>query len=287
MRRNTCLLVACGMLAGCGQSRARICLTADQARRVNLRFTDALAGDSRRSVFLLTGANIVRYDPGEHEIEELLRKNRSDLVDLAIAQEDVLLALGRDALYTVFAGELIELLKLPGRGQKVSCHGDRIYVLVRTHSGRQGLLCYDFTRKQVEPLLVTPERISALCAVHGGCLVASGGSLYKLFVPEASAAGSDRETHRVLLLAIAGKAIASVAADPEHATVYFASPTVTYAWSGRRAVPLFPMGGQVRYREGVLAIASADLHQVVQLSEPAARADRMLRDAPPAALGPP
>ena len=286
MKRIACLFVACTSLAGCRQSQARICLTEPQARKLNLRFTDALAADSRQNVFLLTGGNIVRYGPREHEIEELLRTSRRDLVDVAVAPEDVLLALGRDALYAVFAGELVELLKLPGQGLKVSCHGDHVYVLVGTRAGRQGLLRYDFARKHVEPLLVTPEQISAVCAVPGGCLVASGGSLYKLFVPEASAAGAAREVHRVLLLATAGKAIVSVAADPRHAMVYFAGPNMTYAWAKRRAVPLFPMGGQVRYHRGVLAIASPGLRQVVQLTEPAARADRMLRDAPPAVLPP-
>jgi hypothetical protein len=286
MKRIACLLVACASLAGCGQSRARICLAEPQARRLNLRFTDALAADSQRNVFLLTGGNVVRYGPREHEIEELLRTSRRDLVDLAVAPGDVLLALGRDALYAVFAGELVELLKLPGQGLKLSCHGDHVYVLVRTRAGRQGLLRYDVARKQIEPLLVTPERVSALCAVPGGCLIAAGGALHKLFVPEASAPGGAREVHRVLLLARAGGAIVSVAADPDHAMVYFSGPRVTYAWAERRAVPLFPMGGQIRYRRGVLAIASPALRQVVQLSEPAAQADRMLRDAPPAVLPP-
>jgi hypothetical protein len=61
---------------------------------------------------------------------------------------------------------------------------------------------------------------------------------------------------------------------------------VTYAWAGRRVVPLFPMGGQVRCRNGVLTIASPGLRQVVQLAEPAARAGRMLANAPPMALPP-
>jgi hypothetical protein len=286
MKRTLFLLAACVLSAGC-QSRARVCLTEDQARGLNLSFTDALAADSHDSVFLITRGNVVRYDPGRHEVEYLLRQGRAGLADLAVARDDVLLALDRAALHAVFAGELVEVLKLPGAGLRASCHGDHVYVLVRTASGERGLLRYGFDTKQIEPLLLTREPVSAICAVPGGCLFASGGSLYKLFVPPAeSAPAGPREVSRVLLLAMAGKEIVSVAADAEGRIVYFAAPRMTYAWAKQRVVPLFPVGGQVRCCGGRLTIASPDMRQVVQLVSPASRVRRMLDRARPAVLSP-
>ncbi len=286
MKRTGFLIAACALLAGC-QPRARVCLTQEQSRRLNLTFTDALATDADGSVFLMTRDNVVRYDPGKHEVEELLRAGRAGLADLAVADGDVLLALGRTALYAVFAGELVEVLKLPGEGLRASCCGDYVYVLVRTASGEVGLLRYGFGAKQVEPLMLTRQRVSAICAVHGGCLIASGGSLYKLFVPAAGGDGAaEREAHRVLLLAMAGKEIVSVAADPHEKLVYFAGAKMTYAWAKRRVVPLFPTGGQVDYRRRVLTIASPGARQVVQLVKPASRARQMLGGARPAVLPP-
>ena len=285
MKRILFLVAACALHAGC-QPSARVLLTEEQARRLNLSFTDALASDSHGSVFLLARGDVVRYDQARHEIEYLLRQARTHLADLTVADGDVLLALDRAALHAVFAGELVEVLKLPGSGLRASCHGDHVYVLVRTASGEQGLFRYDFGTKRIEPLMLTRERVSAVCAVHGGCLVASGGSLYKLFVPEASGEGLPGEVHRVLLLAMAGKEIVSVAADPQEKLVYFAAAGMTYAWAKRRVVPLFPMGGQLDYRDRVLTIASPGLRQVVQLVNPANRARQMLDGAPAGVLPP-
>jgi len=278
MKRPILLIAACVLLGGC-QPKARVCLTATQADKLGLNFTDAVATDKHNNVFLIARSNIARYDPPKHQIEYLLRNSRSDLVDLTVAEGDVLLALGKTALHAVFAGELVQVLELPGRGLKASAHGDWVYVLVVTSSGRGGLFRYGFSTKQIEPLLATRGQVSAICAVSGGCLIASRGMLHKLFVPPAGGSGP-REVHRVLLLAIAGKEITSIAADPDGKIVYFASPNMTYAWAKKRVVPLFPMGGQLAYADRKLTIASPDLRQVIQLIDPAGRTRQLLGTKP-------
>lgn len=286
MKRTALIIAACALLAGCRQPYTRICLTAAQAGRLGLNFTDALATDARNNVFLIARGNVVRYDSARHQLEYLLRSGRSDLADLAVADGDVLLTVSRDALNAVFAGELVPVLQLPGRGLKASCHGDYVYVLLRTSSGQQGLLRYSFRTKQIEPLTLTRESISAICAVRGGCLIASGGALHKLLVPPSVSGGARRELNRGLLLATAGKRIVSVAADPHARFVYFASADMTYAWANRRVVPLFPMGGQLSYAARKLTIASPNLRQVMQLIDPAGRTRQLLRGAKPVVLPP-
>lgn len=253
MKRLPCLLLL--LLAGCS-SVMHLGITAADAEAIGLQFRDGLCVDSDGALFVATPANIVRYDPDEHCVEVLLLEKRYDIVDLAMTPDDMMLALCERSLAAVFAGQLVPLVELPERGRKVSSRDDTAFVLTTVPGGGSHLLRYSYGAKTLEGLLQSDQEITAICAVRGGCLFAVGDSVFKLLEP-----GADGVAEVVLLFAIARTTILSLAADPDDEVVYAADADMTYAWSGGQVRSFHPMGGEVCWNGGVLAIVSPELRQ--------------------------
>jgi hypothetical protein len=277
MRRLISLAAAAVFLAGCSAC-GQLQVTREHADEIGLSFRGPVATDGDGSVFLVAPGNLVRYSPRTNEVERLLRERRDDLADVGVTRDDVVLALCDRSLAAVYAGQLVPLMDLPGRGLQISCSGDYVYMLVATVDDNRALLRWRGGAEAYEPLMLAAGDVAAICAVPDGCLVASGGALHKVFAAEGRAAA---EAHRVLLLEAAGMAIRSVAADPAHEVVYISGESGTYAWSGGRIAPFLPVGGRLDYRDGRLTIVSPSEAQVLQVDRPA----RHLRDVLAATSG--
>lgn len=248
------------LASGCSSS-VRVVLVPKSAAAAGIKVENAVAADSKGSVFLAGRAQrqIVRiFDRGER-FENLLVEETS-LEALCVTDEDVLMVLCPDKVGAFFAGKIIPILSLPARGKKISCHENRMYLVVRNEQSQELLYRYDVDSKKLVPLMKTEQTISAICGVRGGCLMAVGDSIYKFFDDP-----SGGEYHLVFLCAVSEATIVSVAAYPKLQAVFFSDHDVTYVWAEGRVYPFFPLGGGISLQGDTLTIASEKTQQVIQV----------------------
>ena len=117
-----------------------------------------------------------------------------------------------------------------------------------------------------QTLLTTEDRPRALCAVRGGCLVASGGNIVKVSDPAPAADNAEGEVATVLLAAVQ-EPVTSVVADQGKLIVYFATADMTYAWIQGQIVPVFPAGSRLAWAKDTLTICrpSSPGSQMIQI----------------------
>lgn len=259
MRRAAAVL-AFAALAACAEA-PRLLLTADQSRALTLGFLGPVTADRDGSVFVLTPNNIARYDPDGHEIEELLF-DRTAMSGLAAVPGGPLLVLQESRLQAVVAGRLVDIAALPGPGLLIAAREDAVY-MVAAVGGEDALLKFDLAERRLSTLFLTSQRIGALAAVPGGCLVGVGGGVHRIFDPEGG------EVQRRLLFAVSAPGISGLAADPDARAVYFSDGAATYRWVGGRVSTAFPVGGALALSRGTLVIADRLNRQLVSLPDPA------------------
>jgi hypothetical protein len=229
---------------------------------------DIVAMDSDKAVFLSDGANIIRLD-GRGSFESILQESPGGISDVAVADDDVLMILHGAALGAFFGGRVMPVFDLPASGRRMSCYERQAY-LVLEDSGQGSLLYrYDAAAKRLVPLMRADKRINAICGVRGGCIIAVGDSLYKLFdEPSGVASG---KYHLVFLCAVSNAEITSVAAHQSSQSVLFADKDSTYVWSKGQVWSFFPLGGAICLRGDTLAISSGETGQVLRISSVSGR----------------
>jgi len=265
---------------GCQTQGPRVQIGAQQARELNLELSGGVAADSSGSLYVTTPSTVMRYEPGPGRMEDLLIDPYRDIRDIAVTSDGVVLVLRQRDLSACMAGYLASLHSLPADGIAVSCDRESAYVLTARGEGAR-LLRIRLTGSDkgfVQTLLTTEDRPSAVCAVRGGCLVASGGNIVKVAVPAQQTKDTDSDVATVLLAAIQ-EPITSVVADQDRLIVYFATADMTYAWVQGQIVPVFPAGSRLAWAKDTLAIClpSRPGSQVIQIPGAAKYTEGLLK----------
>jgi hypothetical protein len=252
-----------------------VAITSQQADSLGLSLTGKIAAAQGGDLFLVTGNGLARYNPKQNRIEDILNDPCQDIRDIALTPDGVLLVLRPRRLDAWVAGYLVGLYELPADARAVST-GDRYpYVLLYPRQGGQvvriALLGPD--KGRMETVLWTEDRPSVICAVKGGCLVASGGNVFKVTEP----VGPDRSATAVLLVAIP-EGITSMAVDQDRLILYLATANVTFAWSKGQVMPVLPFGGDLGlYGETLSICGHGQVIQLEQASQYVKRTWRSLR----------
>lgn len=249
------LLCLCGCQSGTGPALE---ISNEQAQALNLSLTGGVAADASGSVYLTTPDGLQRYDPGQRQLENLLDRSVTDLRAVAVTSDDVVLVLRPQALCGVAAGYLIDIHTVPGEATALSCDRGFAYILARTPKGGR-LIRYTLTgdkRGYLQPILTTEDHPQAICAVAGGCLIASGGTIAKVTDP-APASGHTPSQVSTAVLVVMQQPITSVVADRRNSIVYFSTADATYAWIEGQVLPIFPAGNRLAWSRDTLTICLA------------------------------
>lgn len=263
------LLAAAAVLAtGCQTGGPHVQISREHAEEMSLGLSGGVAADDSGVLYLATRTNVVRYKPGPNRMETLLIDACSDIRDVAMTPEGVVLVLRPRELSTCVAGYLVALHSLPEDAIAVSCDREFAYVLTARGQGARLLRIHlsGGNKGAQQTLLTTEDRPRALCAVRGGCLVASGGNVVKVSDPVPTADNPNGEIVTALLAAIQ-EPITSVVADEKKLIVYFATADVTYAWIQGQIVPVFPAGSRLTWAKDTLTICqpSSPGSQMIQI----------------------
>lgn len=261
--------IAAVLLAtGCQTGGPRVQITPQQARELELELSGPMAADGSGSLYMATSTTVMRYEPGRNRLEDFLIDPCRDLRDIALTSEGVVLALRQRELSACVAGYLVPLHSLPDDALALACDREFAYVLTARGQGARliRIPLAGSTKGQMQTLLTTEDRPRALCAVRGGCLVASGGNIVKVADPAQAAGNAQSEVATVLLAAI-HEPITSVVADQDRLIVYFATADMTYAWIQGQIVPVFPAGSRLAWAKDTLTIClpSRPNSQVIQI----------------------
>lgn len=253
---------------GCQSEGLRLQISPQNAKDVDVEFTGGIAAQGSDVLYLTTPTNVMRYEPGPNRMESLLFDACQDIRGVAVTPEGVVLVLRGRALSSPVAGYLVAIHPLPTDGIAVSCDREFAYVLAARGRGAQLLRIplAGAAKGQTQTLLTTEDRPAALCAVRGGCLVASGGNLVKVADPVPAAGDAESQIATILLAAIR-EPITSVVADQDKLIVYFATADTTYAWIQGQIVPIFPAGSRLALAKDTLTIClpSRAGSQVIQI----------------------
>jgi hypothetical protein len=275
------LSIAAMSAMGCQATGPRVQISPEHAKQLNLSLSGGVAADKAGSVYLTTPGTLMRYEPGRNRLEDLLNDPRQDLQDVSVTPEGAVLALCSRELCAYVPGNLLRLYTLPGPATALSCDREFAYVLTSLDKGSR-LLRITLTgtgKGAIQPLLTTQDRPRALCAVRGGCLMASGGNIVKVTDPAPSTDGTGNELTTVLLVSVQ-EPITSIAADQGKLIVYFATPAMTYAWIQGQVVPVFPAGSRLALSKDTLTIclASGTDSQLIQIPGASQHAQRLLSE---------
>ena len=267
IKRMLVILTAVSAM-GCQSEDLRVQIGPEHAREVNLELTGGIAAEGSGVLYLTTPTTVMRYEPGPNRMESLMLDACQDIRDVAVTPEGVVLILRGRALSSPVAGYLVTIRPLPGDGIAVSCDREFAYVLAARGQGAQLLRIHlaGNAKGHVQTLLTTEDRPRALCAVRGGCLIASGGNLVKVADPAPAADNAESQVATVLL-AVIQDPITSVVADQDKLIVYFATANTTYAWIQGQIVPIFPAGSRLAWAKDTLTIClpSRTGSQVIQI----------------------
>lgn len=238
-------------LCGCQALRPDLNISQEQAEALNLRLTGGITASISGDIFLTTPGNLQQYNPRSRELTSLLN-DAIRIEDVAVTSDNVLLALRSESLCAAAAGYLTPIHDLPGQAYALSCDREFAYILTKSGQGTQ-LIRYHLTgntQGQIDPMLAIADHPQALCAVRGGCLVASGGNLIKVTDPMAD------QVATALLVAIESP-ITSVVADQSRLIVYFCTQDTTFAWIDGQIIPIFPAGNRLAWAQDTLTICQA------------------------------
>ncbi len=253
---------------GCQSGGPQVQISRERAGELNLQLSGGVAADDSGLVYLTTSTTVMCYKPGPNRMENLLIDSCSDIRDVAVTSEGVVLVLRQRQLSACMAGYLVSLYPLSEDGIAVSCEREFAYVLTARGQGARLLrICLSGSDKGTQQtVLTTEDRPQALCAVRGGCLVASGGNVVKVLDPVPTAENPNGEVATVLLAAIQ-EPITSVVADQKKLIVYFAAADATYAWIQGQVVPIFPAGSRLAWAKDTLSICrpSPSASQMIQI----------------------
>jgi hypothetical protein len=241
-------------------------ISKENAAALGLELSGGVAADGAGSVYVTTPTTVMRYKPGPNQMEDLLIDSCPDIRDVAVTSDGVVLVLRQRELSACVAGYLVPLHSLPEDAIAVSCDREFAYVLTAHGQGARLLRIYLSGDKKglQQTLLTTEDRPRTLCAVGGGCLIASGGNIFKVAAP--AAGNADSQVAAVLLAAIQ-QPVTSVVADQGKLIVYFATAGTTYAWIEGQIVPVFPAGSRLAWAKDTLTIClpSGANSQVIQI----------------------
>jgi len=261
-------LATIGLLAaGCQTAGPQVRISKEQAAQADLDLSAGIAVDGPGSVYATTPGGVIRYEPKTNKIENLLIDPCPDIRDVALTCDGVVLVLRKRELSACVAGYLVSLYSLPDDGLAISCDRDFAYVLTARGQGTRLLriALSGANKGSQQTLLATEDRPRALCGVRGGCLVASGGNIFKVSDPAPAATGGENHVATVLLAAIQ-EPVLSVAADQNKLIVYFATADTTYAWIEGQIVPIFPAGSRLAWAKDTLTICRpAKPGQIIQI----------------------
>lgn len=274
---------ACLLLAGCGGVLRGTPETTLHAMGVSSWLLLAVSPD--RGVFLPCEGNLLRYDPRRDRHEQVFLEAGPEIQSVACLSSGALLFADGERLATCVAGCRVPVATLPAVGKALSVWADRYAYVACAPDGGGGLLCrYDLERKELRELMATEEPIWELAAVRGGCLVAQGGAVHRVFDDtgegDPPADASAEEVRLFFVLALKDDPVTSIDADPATRVVYFADNDVTYAYLDGEVVPMAPMGGAVRVRGDVLTIFDSVRRQLLEVPDAADRARRALAAKP-------
>ncbi|MBM4025482.1 MAG: hypothetical protein FJ280_08750 [Planctomycetes bacterium] len=279
MRRPLMLISV--LLSGLGcqttTNQTRLLIGPDQAKKIDLTLSGPIAGDTAGFVYFVTPGNLMRYDPKSHQIEPMLVNPSQEIRDVAVTPDGGVLALLPQELDAYVAGHLVKVHGVPGRAAAVSCDREFAYLLTTTPKGA-ALLRYHLTggkKGTRDTLLTLEDRPGALCAVPGGCLVASGGNIVKVTDPIPTAGQAEPLVATVLLVALREN-VTSVAVDPRHGYVYFATTDSTFVWAQGRILPVFPAGSRLAWVNDTLTVCQPSVGQVVQIGAVSGHVQRLL-----------
>lgn len=267
--KHICLLILTLLsICGCQSGRPEVKISPEQARTLNLNLSGGVAANSSGDVFLTTPSGIQKYNPRKNQLENLLNDSVTDIQDVAVTSNGVLLALRPRTLCGVAAGYLFSIHSLPVNAFALSCDREFAYILLRNARGAQ-LIRYHLTgttQGHIQPILATEDVPQALCAVQGGCLLASGGNLIKVTDPIAGEDQAQSQVATALLVAIQNP-ITSVVADQSRLIVYFSTANITYAWIQGQIIPVFPAGDRLAWAKDTLTICrtSQQEDQIIQI----------------------
>jgi hypothetical protein len=298
------MLIALSAL-GCQTTtnRPRLLISPEQAKKIDLKLSDGIAGDKAGFVYLVTPTNLMRYDPKSNQIEEMLVDPSKDvnhaavtpggvvlglieeavvgprkyISDVAVTPEGVVLVLLPQELDAYVAGHLVKVHSVPAGAVAISCDREFAYILVIVENGSK-LIRYHLsgsTKGATDTLLTMGDCPRSLCAVPHGCLVASGGNIVKVTDPAQAAGETEPHIATVLLVAI-GEDVTSVAVDPHKAYVYFATNDATYVWAAGQILPVFPAGSRLLWVDDTLTICQPSVGQVVQIGSVSGHVQKLL-----------
>lgn len=243
------------LAAGCQTSGPQVQISREHAEELSLDLSGGVAAADSGLVYLATRTNVASYKPNRNRMENLLIDACSDIRDVAVTPEGVVLILRPRELSTCVAGHLVTLYSLQEDAIAVSCDREFAYVLTARGQGARLLRIHlsGGSKGLQQTLLTTEDRPQALCAVRGGCLVASGGNVVKVSDPVPTADNPNGEIATALLAAIQ-EPVTSVVADEKKLIVYFATADAAYAWVQGQIVPIFPAGSRLAWAKDTLTI---------------------------------
>jgi len=256
---------------------ARLLIGPDQAKKIDLKLSGGIAGDRAGFLYLAAPANLMRYDPKSHQIEPMLTDPVQEIRDTAVTPEGVVLVLRPGALEACVAGHLVKVHAVSEHAEAVSCDREIAYLLVTTPKGA-ALMRYHLTgqgKGATDTLLTMDDRPRALCAVPGGCLVASGGNIVKVTDPVRAPGETEPHVATVLLVSL-GADVTSVAVDSGRSYVYFATNESTYVWAEWSILPVFPAGSRLIWVDDTLTICQPAVGQVAQIGSVSSHVQRLL-----------
>ena len=308
MRRLLTLTVVALSALGCQTTTKttngpRLLIRPEQAKKIDLKLTGAIAGDQAGFVYLVTPTNVMRYDPKVNQIEPMLVDPAQDITgvsgtpegvmlrlleqklvgphkyisDVAVTPDGVVLVLLPQELDAYVAGHLVKVHSVPAPALMVSCDREFAYILAATEKGAK-LLRYHLTggaKGTTDTVLTTQDCPRALQAVPGGCLVASGGNIVKVTDPVQAPGETGPHVATVLLVAI-GEDVTSVAVDPRKSYVYFATEDATFVWAQGQILPVFPAGSRLLWVDDTLTICQPSVGQLVQIGSVSGHVQKLL-----------
>jgi len=284
MKRTFILIFILLSICGCQAGRPEVKIGPEQARTLNLDLTGGVAAHASGDIFLTTPTGLQKYNPRKKQLEDLLNDTTRDIQDVALAPNGVPLALRPQTLCGVAAGYLFDIHSLPGRAFALSCDREFAYILTRGGRGAQ-LIRYHLTgptQGRIQPILATEDIPQALCAVRGGCLVASGGNIIKATDPAPGDSQTEDQVATALLVAVHDP-ITSIAADPSRLIVYFSTANTTYAWVQGQILPIFPAGDSLAWAKDTLTLCltAQQNSQIIQIPNVSKHTHELLKKLSP------
>jgi prepilin-type processing-associated H-X9-DG protein len=259
------LAILCGVLTGCADG-VTVLMDQKQASAAGVPLEGSIAMDGSGNVYLVSKGLVWRYDIAKGAFQQETQKPSASLVDLAVGDDGVVLALDEGRVLALASGNLVPVAAIPGQAYKLSAAPGCLYVATRRQDKYQ-VLRYRLSARRLEPVLQSESPITAICGLADGVLVASGESIFKVTAPRPTTQPASAEVVTSLVCAIYGAEIQSIAADPQRRIFYFSEGRATFFWADGHVRELLPSGGMLAVRNDRLVISSPVQGQLVQIGD--------------------